>query len=169
MLAYQGSPRHSHEVDKGIPQGSPLSPLLFIIYVRSLHLAGDMQEVFKSSYVDDFQIKVASNTWDRNTRLLEEQTSLMVVRAQELGLSFSVEKTELMHLRKRKEGSPRSDSTVRIQVHTVEPAGKLVKWLCYWLSDYGETTPHFNKRLSLAQAAFSRIQRLSMSGKGLSS
>jgi len=45
MLVYPGSPRRSHEVDKGIPQGSPLSPLLFIIYFRSLHPAGNMREV----------------------------------------------------------------------------------------------------------------------------
>jgi len=167
-LAYPGSPRRSHEVDKGIPQGSPLSPLLFIIYVRSLHPTGNMQEVFTSSYVDDFQITVASNTWERNARLLEDQANLIVARAQELGLSFSIAKTELMHWRKRREGGPRSDSAVRIQGHTVEPAGTLVRWLGYWLSDNGETTPHFNKRLSLAQAAFWRIQRLSMPGKGLS-
>jgi len=93
---------------------------------------------------------------------------LIVARAQELGLSFSIAKTELMHWRKRREGGPRSDSAVKIQGHTVEPAGTLVRWLGYWLSDNGETTPHFNKRLSLAQAAFWRIQRLSMPGKGLS-
>ena len=36
-LAYPGSPRTSNKVDRGIPHGSPLSPLLFVIYVRALH------------------------------------------------------------------------------------------------------------------------------------
>jgi len=67
-----------YKVDKGIPQDSPLSPLLFIIYVMSLHPAGDMREVFTSSYLDDFQITVASNTWERNEMLLENQTNLIV-------------------------------------------------------------------------------------------
>ena len=38
----------------------------------------------------------------------------------------------------------------------------------YWLADNGETATHFMKRLSLAQGAFWRFQRLSLPGKGLS-
>jgi len=53
------------------------------------------------------------------------------------------------------------------QSHVIEPAGKAVKWLGFWLTDNGETSTHFGKRLALAQAAFVRIQRLSMPGKGL--
>ena len=53
------------------------------------------------------------------------------------------------------------------QSHIIEPAGKAVKWLGFWLTDNGETSTHFGKRLALAQAAFTRIQRLSMPGKGL--
>lgn len=52
-LVYPGSPRRTHEVDKGIPQGSPQSPLLFDIYVKPLHLTMDYSEFFTTSYVDE--------------------------------------------------------------------------------------------------------------------
>jgi len=167
-LAYPGSPRTSNKVDRGIPQGSPLSPLLFVIYVRALHPKVEDSDIFTSSYVDDFQITVASTSWYRNTKILEERIQRMKSTAAGLGLSFSIAKTKLKHWRKPKEKGERSECTVMFQSHVIEPAGKAVKWLRFWHTDNGEKSTHFGKRLALAQAAFIRIQRLSMPGKGVS-
>ena len=113
-LAYPGSPRTSNKVNRGIPQGSPLSPLLFVIYVRALHpeIEHSDSDIHTSSYVDDFQITVASTSWYRNTKILEEKIQRMNLNstAANLGLSFSIAKTELMHWRKPKEKGERSIS-----------------------------------------------------------
>jgi len=120
-----------HAVNKGIPQGSPLSPLCFVIYVKPLHLAGEPTELFTTSYIDEFQLTVASNSWERNTQRLEEKVAEMIAMAQFLWLSISVAKTELMHRRKRREKGARSESSVTVQSHVVNPAGSVVKWLGY--------------------------------------
>jgi len=73
----------------------------------------------------------------------------------------------MMHWRTRREKGDRSECPIMFQSHVVQPAGKVIKWLGFWLTDNGETSTHFTKRLALAQAAFLRIQRLSMPGKGL--
>ena len=54
-------------------------------------------EFFTTLYVDDFQLTVASNSWERNARKLEEKAADMVALAQSMGLSLSIAKTELMH------------------------------------------------------------------------
>jgi len=72
-----------------------------------------------------------------------------------------------MHWSTRREEGPRSESSGTIQSYVVEPAGKVVRWLGYWLSNNGETTLHFTKRLTLAQGAFWRFLRLSLPDKGL--
>ena len=51
-LLFQGSPRIFSHVSVGTPQGSPVSPLLFVIYVCPLHIPLDRGLVL--SYVDDF-------------------------------------------------------------------------------------------------------------------
>ena len=96
-LAYPGSLRTQQEVNKKIPQGSPLSPLLFILYVRSLHINNECPKNFTSYYVDDFQVTVASNSWYRNTRIVEKKIGAMNCAAASLGLLFSIAKTELIH------------------------------------------------------------------------
>jgi len=106
-LAYPGSPRTSNKVDRGIPHGSPLSPRVFVIYVRALHTEIEHSDIFTSSYVDDFQITVASTSWYRNTKILEERIQRLNSTVAGLGLSFSIAKTELMHWRKPKEKGER--------------------------------------------------------------
>jgi len=51
-IQYQGSPRVFAPVSVGTPQASPVSPLLFVIYVSRLHC--EIPYGLSLSYVDDF-------------------------------------------------------------------------------------------------------------------
>jgi len=62
-IIFPGSPREMRAINTGIPQGSPLSRILFVIYVEPLHDCIDPTREFTSSYVDDIQTKVSSNSW----------------------------------------------------------------------------------------------------------
>jgi len=63
-LIFQGSPGIFAPVAVGTPQGSPISPLLFVIYVSGLHLT--IPKGLMVSYVDDFTITVASPSYCSN-------------------------------------------------------------------------------------------------------
>jgi len=61
-IMFPGSPWVMRGINTGIPQGSPLSPMLFVIYVKPLHgCMGPGRELI-SSYVDDIQIMVSFNS-----------------------------------------------------------------------------------------------------------
>ena len=67
-LVFQGSPNISSPVSVGTPQGSPISPLLFLLYVAPLHMT--IPRGLMVSYVDDFSITVASPSYRGNIRRL---------------------------------------------------------------------------------------------------
>ena len=94
-LVFQGGPRDFLSVFMGTPQGSPLSPLLFLMYVSCFHEERYGGVVF--SYVDDFAITVFSRSYGTNTLRLERWASHLLGKAASLKLSFSLPKTELIH------------------------------------------------------------------------
>jgi len=63
-LLYQGSPKVFAPVSVGTLQGSPVSPLLFVIYVSRLH--SKIPQGLKLSYVDDFCLTASSASYRGN-------------------------------------------------------------------------------------------------------
>jgi len=163
-LLYQRSPRVFAPVSVGTPQGSPVSPLLFVIYVSRLHC--EIPGGLTLSYVDDFGLTTSSASYQRNIQILQKQYARLKARGARLGVGFSVPKTELIHWRTNRDRAPISNAPVHLDGSVFTPKGE-VRWLGYWFSPSISTTPHFVKRLAKAQAAFVAVKRLSPPGIGL--
>ena len=96
-LIFQGAPGTPAPVKVGAPQGSPISPLLFLLYVAPLHFS--IPRGLLISYVDDLALTVASLSYGGNIRRLQKIFDRLETKAVRLGISFSVQKTELIHWR----------------------------------------------------------------------
>jgi len=164
-LVFQGAPGTQAPINVGAPQGSPISPLLFLLYVAPLHFA--IPQGLMISYVDDFALTVASLSYRGNIRRLQVLFDKLEGKASRLGVSFSVAKTELIHWRTPSQRHcPKCVSPIHIKGDLFYP-GNSVRWLGYWFTPALDPAAHFSHRLTLAQGAFALIQRLSRPGAGL--
>jgi ribonuclease HI len=82
----------------GLPQGSPVSPVLFLIFSNAmLEKPHSPADAVDTSYIDDVCMVQTSRTIARANTLLEDRTEQHLLRGSYLGLTFSPSKTELLY------------------------------------------------------------------------
>ena len=81
-----------------IPQGSPLSPILFLFYnAELLEVCQEPGQVSNIGFVDDCNLLVWGPTTEGNCELLARVHQKAEEWAQRHGMVFAPEKYELMH------------------------------------------------------------------------
>jgi hypothetical protein len=71
-LSFDSQTEEFCKIAAGIPQGSPISPILFLIYIRPLF---ESTTSFSLSYMDDLSISVSSTSLKKNIRILEREVA----------------------------------------------------------------------------------------------
>ena len=94
-LHFQGAPNSFEKIGVGTPQGSPISPLLFVLYVAPLHKGTSAASTI--FLVDNLALMSVSTCHRHNVQLLQARFRKLSIKASKLGLSISVSKTELIH------------------------------------------------------------------------
>ncbi|KAJ1305668.1 hypothetical protein OPQ81_000662 [Rhizoctonia solani] len=141
----------------GIPQGSPLSPILSSIYsVPLLHAASDLQSI-SFAYIDDFTILATSHSLDNNINIITNTVSNINNITSKLRLSFEMPKSELIHF-PRPYSTPNSLLPIHLQennnIITIHHS-PCIRWLGFYLDAKLSFKEHVQNMANRAKATIS--------------
>ena len=129
-LIFQGAPNAFCPVAVGTPQGSPISPLPFVLYIASLHPT--IPQGLAISYVDDLTITIGSYSVCSSIRALQFYFRIIQRQDADPGVAFSVPKTEFIHWRTSKDCSDVSFAPI-VMNDILFPPSPAVRWLGHFL------------------------------------
>jgi hypothetical protein len=99
-LAFDNNTKDFSPINTGILQGSPISPILFLIYTRDLFKLNTIKHL---SYIDNISLTIASKSFKNNIKILEREARDIIELGKEYIIKFDIEKTELIHFNSSKQ------------------------------------------------------------------
>lgn len=97
VVKIQNKISEAHEVEYGVPQGSKLGPILFLIFANSLLKTIKTQDVF--AYADDTAVAISHRDVHIGARKLQEEIRRIGNWCHDYGLLLNPTKTKIMHIR----------------------------------------------------------------------
>ena len=102
-IRLDGSTGPATPIQCGLPQGSPVSPILFMLYIAPLLALGDQRARY--GYADDVGLLACSPSLASNADILSEHLQTALDWAASEGVAFDSAKSELMHFSRKREDS----------------------------------------------------------------
>ncbi|EED11676.1 reverse transcriptase, putative [Talaromyces stipitatus ATCC 10500] len=151
-------------ISSGLPQGSPVSPILFVLYVHGLSRAIErsVPEIRCLSFVDDQGLITAASSVKDACRTLEKAAEVAIEWKVTNGVQFDRKKTEAAFFyRRHRRQVAQNISQARIRVGgelaTVKPT---VRWLGILLDSRLTWKNHYNVRIKIARSTIIRLNSL---------
>jgi hypothetical protein len=170
-LAFDGQKQPLQPISTGIPQGSPISPILFLFYLSNLFkdLGPSLltPQLRSPSFIDDVALIVTGPSEEANSKSLERAARRAWSWAADNVIVFDDPKTELMHFH-NKTSSNTTNSPVTLPHGTIIHPSKHLRWLGVWLDRKLLFNYHVQQKTAAATRALNLISRLSNSEWGLS-
>jgi ribonuclease HI len=159
--------------DSGLPQGSPASPLLFLIYANAMLENPNTQnpKELDTSYVDDASYLQRSVNTMAAIRRLKERTAPQIEKGERIGLRFSPGKSELIHCLPKTSRDKTKDlskhHTLTINGNDIPPSRSL-KYLGIHIDESLTFLPHAQIAATKGRSSLGTLSHLRNGNKGIS-
>ena len=140
----------------GVPQGSTLGPLLFLLYINDLNLA--FNHIVTNHFADDTCLMFSSNNLNSLEKVVNNELKLLVEWLECNKLSLNVSKTEMLVFNLHK--CPNHSLTIKLNDHKLQPTDH-VKYLGIFIDSnlsFDFHISHICKKLSQANGIISKLR-----------
>jgi ribonuclease HI len=162
LVRFQDAKTEPAELPCGLPQGSPISPILYLLATTPIYSLPGATERY--GYADDTAMLFVGDTLEETTAKANTAIASMEAWGQQEAFSFDPDKTEVMHFsRKQNRDSPpvsHQDKVVRAQ--------KAMRWLGIWLDRKLTFNTHIEKWLLKATKVISQLRFVNNTVRGTS-
>ncbi len=155
-------------VSCGLPQGSPVSPILFMLFVAPLyHLAGATSRN-RYGYADDMALRVAGVSAESNCRQLTGALKALLEWGTAEGVTIDPDKCELIHFH-RSRASPTEGIRLPDQGFDIQPIpkGQSLRWLGVFFDSQLRFKDHARRLASKALTVAEAMKSLGNTVRGM--
>ena len=174
FIKLDGDTSNIHPLDIGVPQGSPVSPVLSIVYASEvlekacarLTLSSASIPTSPKGYIDDIMLSAFSPSAKENATLLSQATEALITDLSTIGMSIDTDKSDLIHF---SQSSNNGDAQAHVLIgnHRVIPR-KVVRWLGIYFDSRLTFKEHVNIMANRGRSVTNGLRILGNTVRGLS-
>lgn len=124
LVRLDGTFAETRKLVCGVPQGSPISPILYMLYLAPLLQLGDTRTRF--AYADDVAILRTGKTTTETTRALARDLREAIRWGRDNAVTYAPDKYELIHFTRKRGTRP---AAVKVDDLVIHPTTGAVRWL----------------------------------------
>jgi len=165
-MVTEGNAMESHPVEPGVPQCSPVSPILFAIYTSGLikWVEEYVSEAEGLAFGHDLSWVATGNDVNHVVSVLGRCAAKPIEWASRRGLQFDTAKAEAVLFTPRwghrTHFWPKLTAEIRVGNGSIQFNAQATRWLGVWMDVHLTFKEHHNRCMKIARAAEARLRSL---------